>query len=253
MEQWVFDVPPARTASRQSLRLQYSFVAPQIEPEPLVCFWLVGTPAEPGIYRVERTATPGGVYTLEIPPALSSLGAPLLVQCVNRAEKPVTIVFPQPDSVMILQYAGGFAGNYSRGMLMLFFQIAFLAAVGVTAGACFSTPVAAFTSLWLVAMISLGGVVQELARTSIFFGTSPHGGVQAPGMMDYFFQYYFRFLALVLRPFQSANTLEMLVTNRLIEWMSVLQQGGVWLLIGCGVLGILGIWILNHREMALQT
>ncbi|NCC51797.1 MAG: ABC transporter permease [Spartobacteria bacterium] len=250
--QWIFDVPPSRIREKEPLLLQYTFTAPEIDPEPLACVWLIGTSRDPARYRADTHSTPGGVYTIELPPELLSTEEAILVQCVNAADKPVSMVFPRRDSVVLLQYAGHFAGNYARGMAMLFLHMAFLAAVGVTAGACFSTPVAAFASLWLVIMIGLGGVIEELSRTANFFNTSHIGAPPAPGFIDQALQVYFRGLYFIFGPFRSINTLEMLATNQLIEWGTLLRYSVYWLPLGCGVLALAGIWMLNHREMAWQ-
>ena len=77
-----------------------------------------------------------------------------------RGVEASSAIFQPTDGPAILVAVSSFASNYCRAILLALFQIAFLAALGCTVSAAFSTPVAAFVAItYLVIGLSVQAAI----------------------------------------------------------------------------------------------
>ncbi len=105
-------------------------------------------------------------HTLRLPANTAGAERVLTVQYTNDHPEPVTIIFP-PGSIQVLPYAGSFEANLARALVILFFHLAFLGAVGVTAGCLFSMPVAAFFSLFTMILLKFIPYIESMAGRDV--------------------------------------------------------------------------------------
>ena len=152
-------------------------------------------------------------------------------------------IFQPADGPVILVAIASFESNYCRAILLALFQIAFLAALGCTVSAAFSTPVAAF-----------------VAVTYLVIGLSVKAAIDAPidnGDGTYTYKHFYEkplqlFAMGVGKLVVSVDDLDAtsdLASGRLVEGARLLDSL-IWLMIfKTGIISMVGIWILNKREL----
>lgn len=251
VRQWIFDA--GESSDKTPLQLQYRFDSSLQERRALAGIWFFGSPEDPRLYQARCMAAPGGVYQISIPPDAAGPEGRLLAEYALVDPKPVVVLFTRDNAVVLLQKAGGFAGNFVKAITMILIQLAMLAAMGITAGICCSTPVAAFISFCMVVFFSIGPFLHRLAQTDVFFGLSHHGPLPTPHWWDYALKTFFRLFSMFVSWFEMPDVLTRLATGHLISWMELLINFTGHILVICTLLALLGTWVLRHREVGLST
>ena len=245
----VFKVPKTTT---RPLVVRYKFTSSETGKNPVACLWLAGAPERPDRFQRPELAAPTGVHTLQIPASLVATDGTLTVDIANLNPEPVTMVFAPADGVQLLVYESSFAANFSRSLLVLLGELAFLGALAVTMGSLFSLPVAALTTAYAVMLMNIGSYLQTLTQETFIIGSATKPGA-TPGLLDLGMHFVYVGLFWMTKPFQTASPLEPLAVGELVSWWWV---GGVWwwqVLVAGGLLAAVGTWIFNRRELGLPT
>lgn len=179
----------------------------------------------------------------------------LLVEFENLSENE-TAIFPPEDNVHMLGYGGSFELNYLRTILIIFCQLALLAAIAITMGALFSTPVAAFTSIFALLLVFMSGYIHRMAqRTDYSFNTHHHGAQteveEYPGIIDTTVHYIFIVADHAVAPLREENALELCSTGRYVSWRMLGRVFFYRVIVYTGIIGFLGVWVFSRRELAL--
>jgi len=239
--------------SQQPLLFRFRLSSSEIDFNDVTGLWKVGRTDNP--YRNEHTikSVPSRNYSFTVPTDKLNTGGDLLVEYQNINEKPVTVIFNPRDGLRLFVHEGSFEANYIRALLVLFFQLIFLAAIGVTMGSLFSMPVASFAALCLLLFIMTSGYIGSIAQSETIFAPHSHGGaVYEPTMWDAFFRVVFKGIYLVIGPLHGPNPLDQLAGGILIPWRWVGRIFLIKILLYSGILALLSGWILNKREIALH-
>lgn len=158
---------------------------------------------------------------------------------VGKTNGASSVFFDVADHLEVRYRSGGFLGNFTRVLLMMFFQLAFLAAVGVTMGSFFSLPVATFSACGLLFVQMLSGFLE----TSL---TEDNTG--SPLM-----QPVYDFLLVLIRPLRGPQIFELLA-NGLEVTMGYLFSTFLWkVLLYGGIFALLGSYVLKRRELGLPS
>ncbi len=88
----------------------------------------------------------GQFHEFAIPGRFISKEGELVLAYTNLDPRKATVMFQLSDGPEVLLAATGFLNNYARSAALVLLQVAFLAALGCTVGALFSTPVALFVA-----------------------------------------------------------------------------------------------------------
>lgn len=156
----------------------------------------------------------------------------------NTNEIP-TIKFAYDDNFNLeVRYrAGSFLVNFVKAMFMMFCQLAFLAAVGVTMGSLFSLPVATFASSFLLIVQGFSGLLNDFSSQ----GALP------------FFRPVYRVLGFLLQPLQGANVFEMLAGGLQISTGYTLLTFFWKIVVYGGFFFLIGSYLFRRREIGLPT
>jgi len=240
--QWEF-VLPDRLTAESPLFLQYKFSCSRNGDDSIMGMWRAGPDTAADVFREVASGVPGGVYSLQIPRSavISDPDSPLPGAGVGRGQR----LFVE---VKLFYGAGSFEMNFLRVLLVLLIQLSFLAAVGLTAGACFSMPVATFFSGWVVLLLSVSGYLQSMAAETSFSATATRSG-----LIDLYLASIFKILNMLVRPLETPRILEMLSGGELVSWGLVASSFVIKTVFYGGVLALLSAWILSRREIALPT
>ena len=245
---WRFPIPPDAAGGHAAI-LRFRFSTSDLATDRIRGVWRVGREGAAARYEYAEESAPLGLHSFEVPAAALEGSGDIVVEYGNTHERPVTVLFNPDDGLQLLLHGGSFAANYARAILLLLFQLAFLAALGVTMGSLFSMPVASFCGLCLVILLQAAGYIESLAgETEII--TSPVAG---RAFWNTFFHVFFRTAHRVLGPLRGPNPLDLLADGLLISnrWLATVLT--VRVLLYGGLLALLSAWILNRREMALPS
>ena len=221
------------------------------------CFWGFLIPAEKGKtnepFAMMNLRIPGGTYQ-EIPVAAAQvvdreLDHQVVVRFINLPQEfwgqgqAASAVFQAKDRPVILCKVTGFLNNYLRSLVLAIFQIAFLAALGCTVGAAFSTPVAAFAAIaYLVIGLSVQAAVSAPLRNA-------DGSFQYKGITDKAVHKFAQLVSVIVVSVDDLDATSDLTKGNLVEFRRI---GGAFLslvLIRTGIISGIGIWILTRREL----
>jgi len=248
---WVFDVPHLPPEDRP-LVLRYRFSLSVLDIEPIHGAWTIGAPGMVHRQVTDITLPPRTWHHVTVPAELVTDDGTLTVEFANIHERPVTVLFHPDDGLQLMVYAGGFIMNYVRAALLILFHLCFLAAVGITAGAYFSIPVAALASFYTLLLVHAGRFVGRIAQSEVGLAHGPDAG-WLERSVDAVTHMVHRGLHLIIRPLESVNPLDLVAIGEWIAWTEVAYVFVVKVVIYSGILLALGAWHIAHKEVALPS
>lgn len=256
---WSFDLPKSKLRADKPLLLGFSLSRVTGNRRPVTGIWRMPT-AGGGVFEHSLENCVGGEHFFAIPRSVIRPNATdpesrvIEVEFANGSKtESNTAFFDRDEPVRLLVARGSFEGNLVRSLAVLFFRLALLTAIGVTAGAFFSFPVAVFVSFAIV-LASMGsnyytaGAGSGLAHSHHHHGPPPEKtvlhvasekGAQAFGK--------------AVRPIMDFRPIEKLSSGMLISAPTVARA---FILLGalCPALSaLLGALCLNRRELGLPV
>ena len=245
---WSFALPPEAAEPAHPLRLRVEFAASRWDHNPIPLEWrFQRDPLRPAM-TLRQIAYANQACELRLPPDLPAGTGPLQITCANLATNPpTTLVFEPDQSIHVLVTYRNNGVNFVRGLLILMAQLAFFAAVGLTAGCLFSTPIALFFTLFILILLSLGASIREVAESSVM-AFSHHGETISAGALDTPILIVHRAIARLLDPVQSLNVIDRLGGQERITWTDVGRAGLVYIGTWGGAMLLAGLWALRRRE-----
>jgi len=251
--QWVFD-PPRRgwTAALQGpIMARARCRASALEPLPVKGTWSVAGPD--GAVRTGELPMEQGLgarYGLTLPRSAFAAAEPVTLRFANgpRAVSG-TAVFDWDEPVELLLPEGGFAGNLARALLIVALLLSLLAALGLTAGALFSFPVAAFVSAGVLALALLSRTLALSGREAEALLEHDHGPAAPPSLLERAGANAGAALGAALEPVLGLDPLGRLADGILLSWGTV-GRAACWAALGYGgALAALGSGGLRRREL----
>ena len=153
-------------------------------------------------------------------------------------------MFQLKDGPILMVAVSSFLENYCRAMLLAIFQIAFLAALGCTVSAAFSTPVAAFVA---VTYLLIGLAVRPAIDAPL---TNDDGSFRYKGIADkcahLMAMYVVRPLVVSVDDLDATSDL---ANGRLVENSRLFGIPFIFMLLRIVLITVAGIWIINKREL----
>ena len=163
----------------------------------------------------------------------------------DRMVRNATAVFQYADGPVLLCPVTSFLDNYFRTMLMAFFQLAFLAALGCTVGALFSTPVAVFAA---IAYIVIGLVVPTAIDAPL---RMEDGSYTYKNVWEQSAHYMAKVVQTLVVTVDDLNCTGDLANGQLVEYNKIGWSFLKVLVIRSGLLALVGILCLYRRELGL--
>lgn len=246
---WNFRVPRLRDPERPLL-LRYRVAASTLDMEPIQGHWQIGAPGSGTREMYPVHIPPRTWHSLQIPPELIDDQNQLTIEFANTHPRPVTLIFEPEDDLRLLVYQGQFLPNYFRAILLILLHLGFLAAIGVTAGAWFSIPVAAMFSFYMLLLVQAGRFISQIAAREVHVAQSPDAGwfSEAVATVTY---WIYALLNLVIQPVYAVNPLEPVSSGEWIPWTEVGLMFIIRVVVYSGILMLIGVWHLRRKEVAL--
>lgn len=248
---WTYHLP-APVSGDRPLLFRFRFSSSLIGSERISGRWRIGTENPAQSYELKAEESSGLEHSFLVPAAALAGARTLKVEYRNLPDNQATALFPPDDGLLLLVNEGSFEANYIRAILVIFCRLAFLGALGVTAGSLFSMPVASFVSLCLLLIIQAGGSIESLAGHQIIF-TPQAGAAAAATLWNTLFHGLYTAVSAVVRPLQGPDPLAHVSTGQLFLWGWLGKIALVQIVIYCGCLALFSTWVLNRREVALPS
>jgi hypothetical protein len=213
-------------------------------------YWLIGD-AQKGKYKqLEPMSLAADTFhEFKIPPDLFDDKGVLMVTFFN-ANPDSVLLFPIEDGVEVLYPEGGFAGNFARGLGIIFCWMALLAALGLAAASYLSFPVAAFFSLAMLVVVLSSGTLAEAIDSGSVAAGDEEAGVAGHSPVDVVLIPAFKGILSGVNLVKNFSPIDSLSAGRVISWGELGLAFAQIVLLPGGVLGIVGIILFNRRELA---
>ncbi len=246
---WTFRTPRL-TAPDRPLLLRYRIGASTLDLEPIQGQWQIGPPGSGTRESYPVSATPRTWQSLLIPADLINSDNQLTIEFANTHARPVTLIFEPEDDLRLLVYQGSFLPNYARAILLILLHLGFLAAIGITAGAWFSIPVAAMFSFYMLLLLQAGRFIGQIATREVHVAQSPDVSWFAETIATGTYWIY-ALVNLVIQPVYAINPLEPVSAGEWISWAEVGTMLVIRIFVYSGLLMLIGVWHLRRKEVAL--
>jgi len=162
----------------------------------------------------------------------------------------VELSFPLEEGMELLYPESTFGVNFMRGLLVIFYWLALLASIGLSAASFLSFPVAAFVSLAVLfiglSSTTVSTVVEPGTITGFNSATSSYGHT----LVDYAVVPIFKVTLKIINLVQDYSPIDSLSSGRSITWGQLgLAAAQIVLFLG-GFFCVMGIILFTRRELA---
>ena len=248
---WKIDLGFAKERiAGKPLQLRVKFNSAQKSPSgTFTLVWAVGSQEQQKLWRSEpMSLAPDTFHEFPIPADMFDDKGMLTVVVMNP--NATSLLFPLDEGVEVLYPEGGFALNFARGLGIIFFWLALMAAIGLMAASFLSFPVAAFFSLAMLTMVLSSGMLADAVDSGSVAAGNEETGQAGHSVMDIVLIPAFKGLLEVIKLVQGYSPVEALSTGRSITWGELgMAFTQIVLLIG-GIFSVMGIIFFNRRELA---
>lgn len=163
----------------------------------------------------------------------------------EKGSAPGFMEIPEKDGIVLLAKSGGFLWNFIKGMLLIWIQLTFLAAVGVGFSTFVSAPITAFVLLGVIMPgFMFESLEQDLAPPPIIYFTQPMSAEKQVKRAA--------ITALQVFPnFADTNPVDALGTGTEITYTKVLIEFFWVILLRGGIILSLGSILFTKREIGI--
>jgi hypothetical protein len=210
--------------------------------------WVVGDMEGGKHWQKEVDMIHNSYRELEIPPNLFDKSGKLRVEAWNYSRS--TLRFPLDQQLEVLFPEGSFEVNFARGLLVIFFWLVAVAAIGLAASSYLTLPVASFVTMTVLVVFMSGNLLDTIVEERTIGEIDHETGKRTTRVIDPFVLPVFKGLHSLVSLTKTSSPIARLSIGRSVGWEDV---GGTLLkhviVIG-GLMGGIGIFLFNRRELA---
>jgi ABC-type transport system involved in multi-copper enzyme maturation permease subunit len=202
------------------------------------------TAKEPDTFAVVSQRVMGGVFhEMTFPGSFVDHEKTAIVTYTNQDAEKASLIFQTADGPALLVARTSFTVNYLRASLLVLLQLAFLAALGCTVGAVFSTPVAIFVA---VSYLVIGLTVQAAVTAPL---TDELGGYEYKNVAERMAHYMALGVGKLVVSVDDFDASSDLAKGRLIEVTRMLGALFGLVVLRSLPLAGLGAYLFTRREL----
>ena len=211
--------------------------------------WAIGSEGQTQPWKSSvMSLAPDTFHEFSIPPNLYDEKGTLIIVFTNPNES--ALLFSLDDGLEVLYRVGGFGPNFVRGLGIILCWMALFAALGLASASSLSFPVAAFLSLALLTMGLSSGTLSNVVTDGTIMGYDGENRTMGHTPADDIVVPAFRGALKVINLVEQFSPIDSLSTGRTITWSQLGLAVGQIVLLMAGLLGVIGIFIFNRRELA---
>ena len=203
----------------------------------------------PRIYRYDTTSTPDETHEIEFPADAVDGKGRLEVRFYNFEPRQPTLVFPEDEGIAVLMPVGSFAGNLARGMLIVFFEVFFVAALGLFCSSFLTFPVSPIVALSILLLVFLSSFVTTAFEEGLEFDRTGKSKVAAAA--EKFTRAVAYATSRIMPPFSRYRPSDRVSYGEEVSWPTVGEAAAVIGVLYGGALTLLSILVFERRELAL--
>lgn len=244
---------PAPARGDHDLILRYTFESSRPERSPVAAGWTLhfeGGTRQPHDEPITVTNYPGIPNRLVIPGVLAGEATDIRLTFTRmNPSDPATLMFNtggNPPELMIP--AGSGAMNLMRGLLMILCRLAFLAALGLTAGSLLSMPVAVFVAFFILIVLAFAGYVDFVATNGMFY-VAHEGPAPSPTWLNTMILHLFKAFQVLTHPVMRFDPVPLLQDGIRIGWALTAEAAAVMVGIYALLTALIGVSLFNRREL----
>jgi hypothetical protein len=152
----------------EPLQLSLTYDGASMGVSEIVGEWTFGTPDYPLLYKLPVSESPVGTHVHVFNENGNFDGASVIrVSFAPEIGDGRMVFFRTDNGIQLYRPGGSFAPNLFRAVLLLSGLLGLLAALGVSAGAVFSLPVACYATSMFLVIQAFSGVVEETVENGI--------------------------------------------------------------------------------------
>jgi hypothetical protein len=255
MREWDIDLSKQMQSLRDvpmHLRLKFN-VAMENTSNQYLALIEVGDPAD-GPTRLwhapeDLMLSADTFHEIAIPANLFNAKGHLKFRFMNQND--TAILFPLEDGMEVLYREGGFFGNFSRGLAIIFCWLGFLAALGLMSASFLSFNVAAFFALGLLLIGVSSGTLKQIVDEGGMTGVNHETGyTDNPNLIDRVAVPVAKGMLEVLGMIKDFSPIDSLSSGHTITWSDLARAlFQIWVIMA-GIMAAIGIVTFNRRELA---
>jgi hypothetical protein len=158
------------------------------------------------------------------------------------------------DGPMILYHDGGFGMNLFRGLLIIYFWLGLISAIGLMASSFLSFPVATFMSLGILLISASTGTLEQIVDEGGITGINHETGKKdESSMLDGAAIFFAKRAVKITTLIWGYSPVNSLSDGRTIKWTTLLSAF-VWIvLVMSGLVMAVGVYMFHRKELALPN
>jgi hypothetical protein len=244
----VFPLPPDRLENCD-LSLFFKVLSSQPGYRPTVVQWTFGE----GMHQVNRSMTnyAGRRWKQDVPAIAVSGNRKLTLTLRHDANsrEPVTLILaPDGQPPELLVPVGSFGPNLTRALLIILCQLAFLAALGTSAGCLLSMPVAVFLSFFVMVLLASAGYLETVSSLGAYY--VPHEGPSLEQTrLDRFVIGMLSACNTITAPLRQLDPIPLLSEGRVVSWHRVARALALVAGLYTGLAAAVGMTLFRRREL----
>jgi hypothetical protein len=250
VRQWDIDLSSARRSVQgQPLFVRLKFNSAEKSPSGTFAVMMqAGSPPKPPWRSEPLSLAPDTFHEIEIPADLIGEDGKLAIAVLNPND--TSLLFSLEEGLEVLYREGSFGLNFARGLGIIFCWMTLLATIGLASASFLSFPVAAFFSLGLLAITLSSGTIANAVSEGTLMGYNSETNQRGYSVMDHVAIPVFRVILGIVNLAKDFSPVDSLSTGRSITWGTLLRAAGQIIGVLCGLIGGVGIWIFQRRELA---
>jgi len=211
--------------------------------------WQVGGADTTNYWQSEpMSLAPDTFHEFTIPPNLFDQNGLMTIVAGNPNNS--ALLFPLEDGIEVLYPETTFGMNFVRGLGIIFFWLALMAALGLMSASFLSFPVATFFALALMTVVLSSGTLAESVESGTVAAGNEETGVSGHSIADVVLIPAFKATLSLVELVKDFSPIDALSTGRSVSWSELGRAFVQIVVLLGGIFGVLGILCFNRRELA---
>ncbi len=214
-----------------------------------VLVWQVGDADSTNYWQSQpMSVAPDTFYEFPIPANLFDKNGVMTIVVANPNN--ASLVFPLDEGIEVLYPESTFTVNFIRGLGIILFWLALMAAMGLMAASFLSFPVATFFSLALLTVVMSSGTLADAVSSGSVAAGNEEKGIAGHSVADVVLIPAFKGMLSVIQLVQNFSPVDALSTGRSVTWTELGMAFVQIVLVLGGGFAALGIFCFSRRELA---